>query len=99
MISVGNRFVATARAVDVCRFVLATVMSGSTDIGIALADRNRMFSHRTAFLLVAQVSFLEVIDMPFVFDLQMPAIGTVLVSHDASFSIRGQDKYLYTEKL
>jgi hypothetical protein len=94
MVAVRNCLVAAGRTVDVCSFVLAAVVARRTDIGILLADRNRMFSHRTAFFLVAQVSFVQIIDMPIVFDLQMPAIGTVLVnvfcrcshlSHDFSF--------------
>jgi len=94
VIAVRNCFVAAGGAVDVRGFVLAAVVPWRTDIGILLADRNRMFSDRTALFLVAQVSFVEIIDMPFVFDLQMPAIGTVLVnvlcrcsllSHDFSF--------------
>ncbi len=69
MIAVWNRFVAAARTVDVCRFVLAAIVSWRTGIGIALADGNRMFHHRSASFLVAQVSFVQVIDMPVVFDL------------------------------
>lgn len=80
MIAVRNCLVAAGRTMDMCRFVVATIVSRRAGIRIALADGNRMFSHHSAFLLVAQVPFVQVIDMSIVFDLQMPAIGAVLVN-------------------
>jgi hypothetical protein len=80
VIAVRNRLVAAAKAVNMSRFVLAAVMSRRTVIGIALADRNRMLRHHTALFLVTEVSVVRVINVSIVLDLDMPAIGTVLVS-------------------
>ena len=93
VITVGNCLMAAARTMDMSRLVLAAVVSWSTSVGIAFADRNRVLCHGGVGFLVAQVTVVQVIDVPVVLDLDMPAVGTVLVivcllGHDVSFRSR-----------
>jgi hypothetical protein len=93
VVAVGDCLVAAARAMDVSRLVLAAVVPWGTSIGVALADWNRMLCYRSVAFLVAQMAVVQVIDVPVVLDLDMPAMGTVLVivcllGHDVSFRSR-----------
>ncbi len=98
VITVGNCLMAAARTMDMSRLVLAAVVSWSTSVGIAFADRNRVLCHGSVGFLVAQVTVVQVIDVPVVLDLDMPAMGTVLVivfcllRHDLSFPILGSSR-------
>jgi hypothetical protein len=78
VVAVGNRLVAAARPVDVSRLVAAALVAGCANIGIVLADCNRMLRRATIFL-VAQAAVVQIVDVPVMLDLDVPAIGTVLV--------------------
>ena len=80
VIAMRNRLVTTSWAVDVFRFMLATVMVRSAGSRVLFADRNRMFGHSAAIFLMAQFSLVQIIDVSSVLNLDMPAIGTVLVT-------------------
>ncbi len=74
VIAMRNCLVATTWTVNVSRFMLAAVMTRSAGSRVLLADRNDMFCHSAALLLMAQFSHVEIIDMPFVLDLDVSAI-------------------------
>jgi hypothetical protein len=78
VIAVRNRLMAAARAMDMFCIMATALMPRRTRIRITLANRNRVLCHSNVFLM-AKVALVQVIDMPFVFDLRMPAIGAMLV--------------------
>ena len=96
VVAVGNRLVAAAGAVNMSRFVAAAVVPRSAGSGIGFADGDRMLGHAAIFLM-AKGAIVQVVDVPIVFDLDVPALGTVLVTvfcrcsllgHDVSFPVR-----------
>jgi hypothetical protein len=100
VIAMGNRLVAATRPMDVPRFVAAALVAGRTNVRIVLADGDRMLCG-VAIFLVAQAAVVQIVDMSLVFDLDMPAGGTVLVvvfrrlswlGHIFSFPVRRQTK-------
>ena len=80
VIAMRNCLVATTWTVNVSRFMLAAVMSRSAGSGVLLADRNDMFCHSAALLLMAQLPFVEIIDVAFVLNLNVTAVETVNVT-------------------
>ena len=80
VVAMRHCLVATAWAVNVFCVVLAAVMTGSATNRVLLADRNHMLCYLTAIFLVAHFSLVEIIDVTFVLDLHVPAIGAVNVT-------------------
>jgi len=60
--------------------MLAAVMPGVQVAGFLLAHRNDRFCHSATFLLVAQFFHVEIIDVPFVLNWDVPAVWTVNVT-------------------
>ena len=79
MVPMRNCLVAAPWAMSVFRLMLAAVMTWSAGRGILLADRNHVLCHSTAILLMAQLPFVEIIDVPLVLNLDVPAVRTVNV--------------------
>ena len=80
VVAMRHCLVATAWAMNVLCVVLAAVMIGSASNGVLLADRNHMRCCLTVIFLVVHLSLVEIIDVTFVLDLHVPAIGAVNVT-------------------
>jgi hypothetical protein len=74
VIAMRNCLVTTAWTMNMSRLMLAAVMTRSAGSRILLADRNDMLCHSAALLLMAQFSHVEIIDVPLVLNLDVPAI-------------------------
>lgn len=78
VIAVRHRRVATVGAVFVLLFVAAAFVSRSAAGGIRGIHRQGVFLHLAAVLMV-QMAVMQIIDVAFVNDASMSAIGTVFV--------------------
>ena len=77
MVAVRYWLVATTWAVNVSRVVLAAGVTGSASNRVLRADRDYMLCCCTVSFLMAHFSLIEIIDVPFMLDLHVPAIGTM----------------------
>ena len=80
VVAMRDCLVATTLTVNVSRFMLAAVMARSAGSRVLLADRNDMLCHSAALLLMGQLSLVEIIDVSFVLNLDVPAIETMNVT-------------------
>ncbi len=74
VIAMWDCLVATTWAVNMSFFVFAAVMTRRAGSGVLLADRNDVLRHLAACFLMAQSSLVEIIDVPLVLNLDVPAI-------------------------
>jgi hypothetical protein len=78
VIAMRDGLVPATRSVLVALVVTAAVMARSASRGVGAADRQRMFLDRVA-VLVVQMAVVQAIDVPFVDDPRVPAVGAVRV--------------------
>ena len=74
VVAMRDCLVATTSTVNVSRFMLAAVMTRSAGSRILLTDRNDIPCHSAALLLMGQFSPVEIIDVSFMLNLNVPAI-------------------------
>jgi len=79
MITVGYRFVAAIRTVDMGLGVPANIMVASAFIGMRGIHFNHVFFNLAAFLM-HQMAVVEKIRVPMMFNWRMPAAGAVLMT-------------------
>ena len=79
VVTVRNGFVAAAGAVHVVSRVAATDVAGSATVGILGGNLDGVVLDRTAFLLVMQVSVVQIVDVIAVLDGGVAAVFSVIV--------------------
>ena len=80
VVAMGHCFVATAWTVNVSRSMLIAVVARSAGGRVLPADRDYVFRHSATRLLMAQFSRLQVIDVPLMFNLDVPALWAMYVT-------------------